>query len=284
MAKDNYVQAGLMGAKREDLEKYAKHVGVKFTKKTDDLTLAQKTHEVCMTCDDEMWNSLPEGGHEWANALQEKLNEIAAAAPEEAATDDKEAEETGAAPTAEEILDGCKTKKAVVEAAKELGCGLKIVMSWKLADMKAKVLESLAASDGLEAEAEKPTPPARTAANAKAPEPSPAQVERAKATARTTATEAKKKGGARKIEEGEPCSRNTTAWLIWDVIRKAKKPLKVAEIKERYLKAFEAADEVKSSNPEGRLAPVLGWLKRDGICIPGKEKGTYEPNPEWNGR
>ena len=271
--RDEYVKVGLMGATREALEGWAKIAGIKFNKNTSDIALAEAVNEYGQSCDETTeWPALGVECNNWCNAIQSAINALP---PEEAAAPVTTSETVEEEPTPEEIINACKTKKAVVEKAKELGSTLKIVMTWKLADMKEKVLASLIPAE------EPAAAPSRTPADPNAPEPSAAAVGRAKATARTTADAAKKKKGSQPKVDGEPFRQGTTAWLIWDTFRQAKKALSLAELKEAYLKAFNEQKEITSSNPEGRIPAVMSHMKRDEMILPGKVDGTWIFNPNY---
>lgn len=293
MATDNFVAAGLLGVSRTDLEAWAGHIKMKIKKGISDLDLAEAIYNYCMTCDLPTWDSLLVEIHPWVNSMTEELKKIAAESNVESTVEStvESSEEKAPVLTPAEALAGCKTKKAIVDMAATLGSTLKITMSWSMKVMREKVMEDLAAACAAQATSEEVTEkkteaPGRVPADTTSPDPTPGQVAKAKAEAEAKAAAAKKKGGTRKVEDGEPCSRNSTAWLIWDTIRKskAKGGISVKDIKERYLATFEAQTEIKSSNPAGRVSPVMGWLKREKIIVPGTSDGCYICNPEWPGK
>jgi hypothetical protein len=276
-----------LAATKEDLVGFAKSLGVKVAKNADEVAIAAELHESIAKLPTAEWEQMEEEVQNWDIATCTAVKEIVEAeekeakkpkpkrqpAPKEtlatAGTKPPEAPEM----TDEEIIQACKNKKQIVEAAEKLGCDFDIKMSWKVADMKKKVIAALAAKNA------PADPPKRVAADPNATEPSAKDLAAAKAAAKSTAKEKKTK--KRKNVEGEPFARNTTAWLIWNTVRIAKKALTRKEIQERYLAAFEAQSEVKSSNPAGRMNPVMNHMRSNKMIIAGPTEGTYVINPDW---
>lgn len=280
-----YAAVGMQDATRETVEGFAKEMGIEFNSDTPDLELTMKTHQNIGTLADNDWELLTTECKEWDVAMTNAIK-VEAAKPTPKRTPKKKPAPTAPpeesskeeVPVADQV-NACRTKKALVELAEKLGSTLKIVMSWKLKDMKEKLIEDLAnacaAPDTAGDEG-----PTRVKADANAPEPSAAEVKKAQADAKARADAAKANKVSRKMEEGEPYCRNTTAWMIWDVLRRAKKALTAKEVRDRFMEAYDAQTEVTSTNPAGRVNVILGGMKRQGIAIHDKAAGTYELAPE----
>jgi hypothetical protein len=275
-------------ADMDTLTEFASQANFAVEEDITEQELVEQLHLHIIHVDLEIWNKkLSIECKNWANAVTRAIKEV----PEEVATKTpktpkpkttvataktkkSEPEEKDNA----EIIAACKTKKAVIDAAKDLGCTLKISMSWKLADMKAKVIENL--NEQVDPSDEEVAPVAQVAverieADASAPDPSKNAVKTAKAAAKATAEQKKASKGKRTKVEGEPFSRGTTSWMVWNAFnRTKKKSLTMKEATSMFMTEFEKSG-LKSANPTGRVKRTIAHMVNGIKIMKRNEDGSY---------
>jgi len=298
-----------LNADMAQLTVFANTLGITVPEGYTEVDLASFMRFYVNGLSDADWKMVDPVVQSWANDVNEQVNKIkeaaaaapatpaAPAAPAAGKTKTPKAGKTPKAPAApavscstfEQMIAACTKKADIIAtataAAKSAGKTIKLVKGWSVAKLKEEAIKQITAeaAPATPAAPKAPAPPApkaapkRVSANASAPDPSPKAVANAKAAAKANAQAAKAKAssapGTRGREEGEPYRRNTTAWLVWQVLVKAKKALTPAEIKERFLADFEKSG-LTSSNPAGRVNSIMAGMKKDGV-VAADANGNY---------
>lgn len=280
---------------------FANSLGVAIEDNHNEHTLASALITYIDQLPEADWDAMDPAVQEWSNVVNAQVLEIkkkAEAAPKtpKAAAGKTPKVKTPKAKQTVSGGDSCSTmeesintltKKADIIATatafgKSTGKKIHLPKSWSVAKLKEEAIKQLTTAEPEtepEPEPEKPkaASPKRVSGNASAKEPSPKAVKAAKAGAQAKAQAAKSvsTGQGKGREEGEPFRRNTTAWIVWDVFRRSKKALTMAEATERYLKEFEKSG-LSSSNPAGRVPRVVQCMVHDLKVAKRNDDSTYE--------
>lgn len=245
------------------------------------------------------WNAMDPAVQSWSNSVNEQVLELKKAAaskpaktpkvPKSTAKTAKKTQQTisggdGSSSIGESINSLSKKADIIATATalgKTSGQSVKLIKSWSVAKLKEEAIKQLTSEP--EAAASKPAKPAkpaksaskRVSAKSNAEDPAPKTVAAAKANAKANAVAARKKSSS--MIDGEPFRRNTTAWICWDVFRKAKKALTLQEATERFVAEFEKTD-LKSANAAGRMPRIIQVMLHDKKIMNRNDDGTYELN------